>query len=1092
MNKPYNGFAQHRFTLRVGMSSSSKRRKVTVDIKQTKLERGSVFARLGNKEKHRKKNKSDPDAVTKPKKDIVKPDIDTDEVKKKTKSSRSDEVTPTKKIKEYPSSRKQKVQEHEQRESRKSHRRSQERQTVENVDSQNSRSKRKSEKKMENVIIEKRMSPMLIMSEEPSRSTRSRSPSSLSPKKKSKKHRISPQDVNKYLDHSPSPERSESRKHRERGRSREKKKTSKDSKKSKEFIEPVELDSRDVPRHTSKPKKSSKHKPEKYQSEEIVIDKKSSKTKSSRDHSKDHEKHLIGKISPVVYDASSDDQHGKRHEKDPERSNKSKRRKHETESQCDSPARHKKSKRHVDADEEGCRKDSSLSRSHLSKKRNHKDDDAPKKKSHKEDSAQLYSDFSPMSKVSQAEYSEMSQASTANDDRYSSDATIEKESKRRSKSKKKTKKDFDSSSKPHYEVIDDDYSDDGKKDRKDHSDDGRRDKKDYCDDGKRDKKKRKRKRNEDDYEESPDELRGYEDRTQKSSHIRPPEKVRHTEKYLSPHDGGDLFKRKSSPHISTRRDTRIDRTHEGVKQERREHHEKYRETHKGYNRDVRDRRKDDYDEMKNPRDMRFSPERREPGGFVQARLPDRHFSAEKNSHKVMDWHHDNAKRLSGDRNENIPRLMSMPHDQDRRAEGSRSSVNKYPLQRKRSDQEYQDQYHDDHTRPGVINSERNVIRPNDRRLPPPLLPPSFDRSATPSNSRDNHGYMDNNRFGNNVRKFEKTRHRDGPPQLDVRNRKHMPPVHDEYNERPSRSGSHDSRSSHHTPLGMQGKNRNLADSRSPQTDRNSSRERKDSRKVLMDGSKYTKEREYEGKHSRSRERTIKLIKNDDVGDRGPGERVPVRPLKRHRDESSGSRRSTPSQDRSKKRRTDTREDKSPSSQRTKKETTKAPTKEYDRKQKSDRKSSSRKSHDHAKTDAKKPAATESYTPEVDWNELQSSPKSKTVPKEKSQVLSKFTPGSILQRTGIIMCILPEHLINRINKTNSAKQKETAENQNSSIISNILRNGLNSYSDEKLRKYLLGYNIENKHEYYPPSIINGRTYVSSMKMYIRKGRMVEPL
>lgn len=575
----------------------------------------------------------------------------------------------------------------------------------------------------------------------------------------------------------------------------------------------------------------------------------------------------------------------------------------------------------------------------------------------------------------------------------------------------------------------------------------------------------------------------------KSSHIRPPQKLRHTEKYLSPHDGADSFKRKSSPHIANRHEARIDRTHEGVKQDRREHHEKYREPHKGYNRDVRDRRKDGYDEMKNPRDMRFSPERRE-AGFVHARLPDRHFSAERTSHKIMEWHHDNTKHIPGDRNESIPRLMSMPHDQDRRGEGSRSSINKYPVQRKRSDQDFQDQYHDDHTRSGVINSERNIIRPNDRRLPP-LLPPSFNRSCTPSNSREKHGYMDKNRFGNNARKFEKTHHRDVLPHSNVRDRKPLP-IHDEFNDRPSRSSSHDSRSSHHhVPLGMKGKNRNLVDARSPQADRNSSRERKDSRKVLVDGPKYTKEREYDEKLSRSRERTIKVIKNDEGVERGrPGERV--RPLKRHRDESGGSRRSSPSQDRSKKKRLDLREDRSPSTQHAKKEATKSPTKDYDKKQKSDRKTSSRKSDGRGKINTKKPPPADSHAPEVDWNELPSSPKVQTVHKEKSQVLSKFTPGSILQRTGIIMSILPEHLINRINKTNSTKQKESSESQNSSVIANILRNGLNSYSDEKLRKYLLGYNIENRHGYYPPSIINGRTYAASMKMYMRKARLVEPL
>lgn len=390
-------FAHHRFSVRVNMSSSSKRRKVTVDIKQTKLERGSVFARLGNKEKHRKKNKGDADAGTKPKKDIIKPDSDTDEVKKKAKSSRGEEVSPPKKFKEYSSSGKLKVHEYEHRENRKSHRRSEERHAPENDESQNSRSKRKSEKKVENLIIEKRMSPMLLMSEEVSRS---RSPSSLSPKKKSKKHKVPSHDDSKHVDRSPSPERSDSRKHKERGRSREKKKTTKDTKKLKEPIDPVELDSQDRSRHSSKSKKSGKHKPEKYHSGDIVIDKKSSKAKSSRDQLKDHEKNQ-GKISPVVYDASSDDQHSRRHEKDIERSSKSKRRKQEADSQSDSPARHKKSKRHADPDEES-RKDSVVSRSHSLKKRNQKDEDAPKKKGHKEDSTHAYSDFSPVSKLSQA------------------------------------------------------------------------------------------------------------------------------------------------------------------------------------------------------------------------------------------------------------------------------------------------------------------------------------------------------------------------------------------------------------------------------------------------------------------------------------------------------------------------------------------------------------------------------------------------------------------------------------------------------------------------------------------------------------------
>lgn len=1053
-------------------SSSSKRRKVTVDIKQTKLERGSVFARLGNKDKHRKKSKSDPDVVTKPKKDITKSDVDTDEVKKKSKISRSDEVTPTKKSKE--SSSKQKSHEHEHRESRKSHRRSEERHAPENEESQHSRSKRKSEKKMENLIIEKRMSPMLVMSE-----SRSRSPSSLSPKKKSKKHKVPSQDDNKHLDHSPSPEKSEIRKHKERGRSREKKKATKDSKKLKDVIDYVELDSQDGSRHSSKSKKSAKHKPEKHHSEN-VIDKKSYKAKSSRDQSRDQDKNQ-GKISPVVYDASSDEQLGRKHEKDSQRPSKSKRRKHETESQEGSPARHKKSKRHPDAEEE-IRKDSSVPRSHSLKKKNHKEDDAPKRKSHKEDAIHAYSDFSP---TLEADYSEMSQTSTVNDDRFSSDANVEKDSKRRSKSKKKTKKEFDSSSKPHYEVIDDDYSDDAKKDRKD-----------YSDDGKRDKKKRKRKREEDDYGESPEIPHRYGSHVQnipekKPSHTRPPEKVRHTEKYLSPRDGAESYKQKASPHISNRYDPRMDRAHGGVKQDHREQHEKYRESsHKGYNRDVRDRRKDGYDEMKNPRDVRFSPERREPD-FVHSRLPDRHMSGDRNSHKALEWHHDNGKRNSGDRNESIPRLMAMPHDQDRRAEGSRSSINKYPLQRKRSDQDYQDQYRDDHSRSGAVNSERNILRPNDRRRPPPLLPPSFNRTVTPSNSREKPAYVDNNRFGNNGRKFEKAHHRDAPPHSNVRDRKPLPLIHDDYNERPSRSSSHDSRSSHHhVQVGMQGKNRNVVAPRSPQSDRNSSRERKDSRKVLLDVPKYNKEREHDGKHSRSRERTIKLIKNDEGSERGrPGEQV--RPLKRHCDESGGSRRSTPSQDHSKKRRLDTKQDRSPSSQRTKKEAGKSPTKDYDRKHKSVRKTSSRKLDSRSKLDTKKPpTATKSQAPEVDWNELPNSPKPQTAQKEKSKVLSKFTPGSILQRTGVIMSILPEHLINRIN--NTTKLKENAENENLPIMSKILQTGLNSYSDEKLRKYLLGYNIHNQHGYYPPSIINGRTYAASMKMYMRKVRMVEPL
>nr|XP_039268705.1 serine/arginine repetitive matrix protein 2-like [Styela clava] len=1097
-------------------SSNSKRRKVTVDIKQTKLERGSVFERLGNQEKH-KKWKDSSEGKVKTKKTASKEQSPSPERKKKSKSSSKSEDVPTKKSsKEYTSgSSKSKHAHNEVKEQRKSHKH------VDNAEANRSgaertHSKHKSDrgdgkvhKIVENLIIEKRVSPSTSQDR-----SRSGSFDSVSPRKKSKKrsakHSSQEESTERYdrqQSFSPEPV-SSSHRQKERGRSREKKKASKEvSRKNKtedlseEYFEP-----KPSSKSVSKVKKLSKQ--DKYEKEyskydEDIIPEKKHKTK----HSKEIvvEKERSRKQTPVLYEESSDDHYRKKDVKSDDRG-KAKRRKHEPESPSKSPVRHKKAKRQPSFEREiketvkerSSKASASPTKILSSKKRHREEEVVSKKRVQKEDSLQgTYSDYSSASKHSQPEYSEISQTSGGNEELYSSDSYAEKETKKRSKMKKKVRKELEKSpSKVRYEVIDDDgFSDDVKK-----------------------VKKRKRKREEPDspLSESPvKEERRYHGKerrreekvviTKKVEQPRSPrEDSRRSDKHLldrsekhslgrsekHSQDSRDLYEHRNTQHERNDSSSRVTASRSG-KTNLRSPVEKYYDPRK----DERDRRKDPYTDIKrSSRDDIFSPDRRETN-YVKQKLDARHLSAERSSEiKVAEWQRKSSKHISNERKGSIPKLM----------QNTRLPEPRFAHQRKLLEPEYIFQQHP----PELMRTGRSFERQgrgNERMpvRPPPLLPPpSYSRShVTPPHAARGRGMIENDRRmdrGQNDR-------RDPNQRMDSGDRKYTNIRDNSSGDRLGRSSSHDSRSSsRHISQDNKSKSRQQSDRgdlQSPRSDRNSSLERRkktSSDRSVASSNKGDKNTQYDRRSQRSIERTVSDGKSEgrplNRFDNDRSRSVKRKPTDEPRQSNLESNTTTqerkkqksiskhPSPDPKRKSSKDTRSTSSKRSSENRKENSQTSRKSKDKKKTS-------RTND---TEINKLIEKEEIIPEVDWNELPTTEKDREESSSgTSSILSKFTPGNLLKKTGIILEMLPPHLAEKVNKMRT-ENDEIEQKESQSIVGGMLRNGLNSYSDEKLRKRLLGYNNDYRHALRPPFIINAKTYSASLKEYMRKSRMVEAM
>lgn len=447
------------------MSAGSKRRKVTVDIKpQNKFDRGSVFERLGGQSRDKQKKYKDTAEVKVKSRSQPLKAVDGDHVAKPIKISRTSGIeSAPKKPRETEVVKYNQHDNEKSEQPLKAHKRSGNHKSKFSPDSGKNASKHKGDeistsriRKMDNLIIEKRVSPSSSSIER----SRSSSPSSLRSRKKAKKHiskhEHQEEEYERRAHRSKSPEPSGKKRGKERGRSREPKKTHK--KAYEECDDVYEQHSPGKSKHATQKKKAPKYdRHEKPDKKSVALSERKMKTKGKKadEWDEDVEEPCSQGESgdePLREDEdkkSSNKKESKKHSmRELKRAGnapneeplKTKRRKYEDALPPTSPSHSKKTRVSL-TDDTGVREKYAQAgkkayASKSSSKKKHKDDNLVPKKKQKDGSLQrTYSDFSSSSKYSQVEYSEHSDYV----EEHFSDEMSLKEKRKKMKKKKKDK-----------------------------------------------------------------------------------------------------------------------------------------------------------------------------------------------------------------------------------------------------------------------------------------------------------------------------------------------------------------------------------------------------------------------------------------------------------------------------------------------------------------------------------------------------------------------------------------------------------------------------------------------------------------------------